>query len=82
MATDPRFMVMRKVAAVWVPFTMWHEVQSWEHLPKAAAVGFTRDQALKVIESNRRHMGKYHPGARYKLMPMDDFLRDELQGPW
>lgn len=70
------YMILRKAAVVWVPLTMWNEVQNWENLGKASLSGFTRPQALEIINGNRKWMPK---GTRYCLMPMDQFLTEELE---
>jgi len=73
--SNRRYMIFRKMSAVWVPLTMWNECQEWDSLADASLTGFTRDQALKVINSNRNFLPE---GARYCLMPMAQFLSDEL----
>lgn len=72
----PRYMILRKWAVCWVPATNWRELQDWPDLRKAATQGWNRDQALRVIEWNRP---RAMPGTSYRLMPIDDFLKDELQ---
>jgi len=74
--TAPRYMVLRKLAAVWVPLTMWNEAQQWDALPAAARSGFSKPQALEVINANRE---KLPPGTRYRLQPMHEFLEEGLQ---
>ena len=76
MKKPARYMIWRKVVAVWVPLTGWHEAAEWEGLEAARITGFTKDQALQVINTNRECLPT---GARFKIQPMGIFLRDELQ---
>lgn len=69
-------MIWRKAVAVWVPLTGWHEAAEWKGLEAASLTGFTLDQALQVINVNRDCLPT---GARFKVQPMAQFLRDELQ---
>ena len=74
--TAPRYMVLRKVAVVWVPLTMWNEAQGWDALGRAALFGFSKPQALEVINENRKHLPE---GTRYRIQPMEQFLKEELK---
>jgi len=69
-------MVLRKVEVVWVPLTMWHEAKDWEGLGKAALFGFSKPQAMEVINENRKRLP---PGTRYRIQPMEQFLSEELK---
>lgn len=68
------YMIERKVHAVWVPIMLWHEVQKMEGLERAM-LGFDRQQAVRVINANREITP---PGTRYRMIPLAQFLEDEL----
>lgn len=76
--SEQRYMIMRRVLTVWVPLTMWSDVQGID-LETVSVVGFEREQALRLINLNREMMQLAGWRPQYRMVPMDDFLRQEME---
>jgi len=80
--SEQRYMVMRKGVCVWVPVFMWSEVQGIfdldiESIFNKDFPGFTRFDALRIINANRDL--EKNASVKYRMVPIEQFISEELQ---
>lgn len=66
-------MPYRKVATLWVPLVEWNEAQGWSSMDICKRQGMTKEQAMRVINANRKLMP---PGTRYCMVPIDRYRNE------